>query len=204
MRFGWWHQITTLTCHEYFFQAGMCTCRALFCFVVFWYVSFIPQSHSGFLHWRWGNHKVAPAPVKQPWTICIHWSHPSTDDSYVTTTKKTTQSWAYFMRYTATPTSCTGIFHAIYCYADQLHWHISRGVLLLRPAALAYFTRCTVIATSCTGIFHVVYCYCDQLHWHISRGVLLLRPVALAYFMRCTAIATICTGIFNAVYCYCN
>ena len=26
---------------------------------------------SGFLHWHWGNHVIAPVPVKQPWRIWV-------------------------------------------------------------------------------------------------------------------------------------
>ena len=30
---------------------------------------------SGLLHWYWGNHMIAPVPVKQPWKIGINVSH---------------------------------------------------------------------------------------------------------------------------------
>ena len=32
---------------------------------------------SGFLHWHWGNHTIAPVPVKQPWRIHVNQWHKS-------------------------------------------------------------------------------------------------------------------------------
>ena len=52
--------------------------RALFCIqnlvkfhFVYIFMWFIYPYHSGLLHWHWGNHMIAPVPVKQPWKICV-------------------------------------------------------------------------------------------------------------------------------------
>ena len=57
---------------------------------------FCPYS-SGLLHWHWGNHRIAPVPVKQPWRIWVDKS-----DEYMgkhdTCTTKTMQKkkWCMF------------------------------------------------------------------------------------------------------------
>ena len=46
--------------------------KGLLCFVVValsvhdWFTWFIYPYTSGLLHWHWGNHMIAPVPVKQP------------------------------------------------------------------------------------------------------------------------------------------
>ena len=35
---------------------------------------------SGLLHWHWGNHTIAPVPVKQPWRIWINGSYKSANE----------------------------------------------------------------------------------------------------------------------------
>ena len=53
------------------------------CFVVFCcgfvMVGFTPYT-SGLLHWHWGNHMIAPVPVKQPWRIWVNMSHGSSQN----------------------------------------------------------------------------------------------------------------------------
>ena len=36
---------------------------------------------SGALHWHWGNHTIAPVPVKQPWRIWVKLNHNKTQQS---------------------------------------------------------------------------------------------------------------------------
>ena len=60
---------------------------------------------SGLLHWHWGNHMIAPVPVKQPWKMSFNLSHVSSKKSSknnaITTTKRsTTKPGAFFMGYT--------------------------------------------------------------------------------------------------------
>ena len=48
----------------------------LLCFVLLWFCNsrFMWYSYpygSGLLHWHWGNHMIAPVPVKEPWTIWV-------------------------------------------------------------------------------------------------------------------------------------
>ena len=45
---------------------------------------------SGSLHWHWGNHMIAPVPVKSPWKIWIKIQRNSTDNYQITTTKQRT------------------------------------------------------------------------------------------------------------------
>ena len=40
------------------------------CFIVVWY-RWIYRYHSGLFHWYWGNHPIAPAPVKQSCRIWV-------------------------------------------------------------------------------------------------------------------------------------
>ena len=35
---------------------------------------------SGLLHWHWGNHMIAPVPMKQSWRIWVKISHESTEN----------------------------------------------------------------------------------------------------------------------------
>ena len=53
----------------------LCTLFTL-CHVLFWFNNgqFNPYP-SGLLHWHWGNHTIAPVPVKQPWMIWVYNSH---------------------------------------------------------------------------------------------------------------------------------
>ena len=81
-------------------------CCALFCcgYMVIWWVSagllwsFYPYS-SGLLHWHWGNHTIAPVPVKQPWKIWVNESHqPATNSNHSQSMHKKT--CACLTRYT--------------------------------------------------------------------------------------------------------
>ena len=40
------------------------------CFVAVWFWLLSPV-YSGLFHWHWGNHIIAPVPVKQPWRIWV-------------------------------------------------------------------------------------------------------------------------------------
>ena len=51
----------------------------------------------GYLHWHWGNHTIAPVPVKQPWRI---WAK---SINYLTTTKQTKSGWIFFGMYCLFP-----------------------------------------------------------------------------------------------------
>ena len=44
---------------------------------------------SGLFHWHWGNHMIAPVPVKQPWSIWVNTSHKSTKNNTKTKQSKT-------------------------------------------------------------------------------------------------------------------
>ena len=51
---------------------------------------------SGLLHWHWGNHVIAPVPVKQPWRICkIDPKNLLRTDNRTKTKCHTTRSCAY-------------------------------------------------------------------------------------------------------------
>ena len=47
------------TCHE------ICT-QFVLCYAVWLVIGGFPPFSSGLLHWHWGNHMIAPVPVKQP------------------------------------------------------------------------------------------------------------------------------------------
>ena len=51
---------------------GFLLCCVLLCFGTGWFYPY----PSGLLHWHWGNHMIAPVPVKQPWRI---WANKSFD-----------------------------------------------------------------------------------------------------------------------------
>ena len=42
-----------------------------FCFIIvpYGFVQLFSPYPSGLLHWHWGNHMIAPVPVKKPWRI---------------------------------------------------------------------------------------------------------------------------------------
>ena len=47
-------------------------------YIIFWWLmSLIHPYSSGLLHWHWGNHMIAPVPVKQPWRIWVNQSVPN-------------------------------------------------------------------------------------------------------------------------------
>ena len=58
---------------------------------------------SGLLHWHWGNHMIAPVPVKWPWRICLNKLHksPIADNQNKTKHNKTMSiyygTWCIFM-----------------------------------------------------------------------------------------------------------
>ena len=53
-------------------------------------VTYYPHP-SGLIPWHWGNHMIAPVPVKQPWRIWIHWSHESLGFNETTAKESTTK-----------------------------------------------------------------------------------------------------------------
>ena len=48
----------------------------LLCCVLLWFGT--DPHPSGLLHWHWGNHSIAPVPMKQPWKIWANKSYIST------------------------------------------------------------------------------------------------------------------------------
>ena len=50
----------------------VCIWFALCCVLLWFATGKIFPYPSGLLHWHWGNHTIAPAPVKQPWGIWVH------------------------------------------------------------------------------------------------------------------------------------
>ena len=72
----------------------------MLCCVLLWFggFQFYPCS-SGLLHWHWGNHMIAPVPVKQPWRIWINISHKSSNKYDIT--KQSTTKQTCLMGYTA-------------------------------------------------------------------------------------------------------
>ena len=59
------HQYLQVSCALFCFQNLV---RFNFVYVFMW---FIYPYHSGLLHWHWGNHMIAPVPVKELWKICV-------------------------------------------------------------------------------------------------------------------------------------
>ena len=87
----------------------------------------------GLLHWHWGNHTIAPVPVKQPWRIWVNrlcWF--IANDNITTTKQSTANLWALFMEYTVhrdyivyapnqweTTLQCNIIFHWLGAYTKR-------------------------------------------------------------------------------------
>ena len=61
--------------------------------VLLWILNWFNSYPLGLLHWHWGNHTIAPVPVKQPWRIWVNESHETNKhwygDSYKATQHKT-------------------------------------------------------------------------------------------------------------------
>ena len=55
---------------QYIWRNMSAVCAWLYS-VVIWYSQFFIYP-SGWLHWHWGNHMIAPMPVKPPWRIWIN------------------------------------------------------------------------------------------------------------------------------------
>ena len=71
----------------------------MFCYVLLWFSTcrIYPYS-SGLLHWHWGNHMIAPVPVKQPWRMWVNKSHELLRTDYINKTKQSiTKPCTYFM-----------------------------------------------------------------------------------------------------------
>ena len=55
-------------------------CHVMLCFIVVTssvdgrLMPPIYSNPSGLLHWHWGNHMIAPVPVKQPWRIWVQFT----------------------------------------------------------------------------------------------------------------------------------
>ena len=64
-----------------------------------------PTYFSGLLHWRWGNHMIAPVPVKQPWKIWVNGWHESPKNSWYNhnKTKHNTTMWIFYEIYCDCP-----------------------------------------------------------------------------------------------------
>ena len=64
------HKICTGVCSAWYFIVYT---------VLSGFVCFIYLYSSGLLHWHWGNHMIAPVPVKQPWKSWLpqcQWNNP--------------------------------------------------------------------------------------------------------------------------------
>ena len=73
----------------------------MLCCVLLWLGDRFYSYLSGLFHWHWGNHMIAPVPVKQPWRICVNILGEGIRIDNVTKIKKNiTKICAYFMGYT--------------------------------------------------------------------------------------------------------
>ena len=93
---GWWLRHFTLSLPlAHSISHRICTqfCCVLFCCgYIHWYSYPYP---SGLLYWHWGNHMIAPVPVKQPWRIWVNKSHESTTHCWCN--QDITKPLIYFM-----------------------------------------------------------------------------------------------------------
>ena len=83
-----WHLTLLKICTQFW--------NALFCFVYIitlvifiWpiyfgyiYLTYLPISF-GMLPWHWGNHMIAPVPVKQPWRIWVNYNWPPSNHNKI-------------------------------------------------------------------------------------------------------------------------
>ena len=72
-------------------------------FLCFGTNQFYPHS-PGLLHWHWGNHTIAPVPVKQPWRIWVNIWNESTRSDVITQTESCAYSVEYHGQYDAVVT----------------------------------------------------------------------------------------------------
>ena len=113
----------------------------LLCFVL---TCFYPYS-SGLLHWHWGNHMIAPVPVKQPWRIRVNISlHPLRKD-YIIKTNKAQQTISIFHgKYcqwidtsSYIQTTVSSLFILVCCYLQE--WKKKYNQNKMKWSALAIF-----------------------------------------------------------------
>ena len=123
-----------------------------FLFFSYGWLSFYPYV-SGLIHWHWGNHMIAPVPVKEPWQISANESCESTITDDITTTKqRTTNMGAYSMGYT---------LWFIHCWliASDLHSHKKTQSIYFKPVVLHNLTRavsdCLIRPLQCSKLLPV-------------------------------------------------
>ena len=66
-------------------------------------------NYSGLVSWHWGNHMIAPVPVKQPWRIWLNRFQESTITDNINTTKQSTSNYNWYQtttKHSTTRTMC--------------------------------------------------------------------------------------------------
>ena len=131
------------------YACGSCFCHILLCFMN---CLFDPYP-SGLLPWNWGNHMIAPVPVKQPWRIWVNGPHQI--HSELIPKQNTTKQCAYFMGYTSQ--CCIGFVMFLWCT-------IGASAELVRGIMLDSFTNSTQTQTFYWSTLHRFRQYTVPLH----------------------------------------
>ena len=112
----------------------LCTWFVFCCVLLRFSTDILYPYPSGLLHWHWGNHMIAPVPVKQPWRIWangfyinLQWTF------YITTTKQSTaKPCANFMGYNLS------LF--IYNFYDLFHRTYKDISMVLRKITVTHWS----------------------------------------------------------------
>ena len=160
---------------------------------------------SGLLPWHWGNHMIAPVPVKQPWRTCINTPEPAINwNNKTTTNQSTTKPCIYFMGCDILP-ECLGavtqfsyflVIHNVHMSHDvctsTFWWNPMRtpsALLALCAEEMHYWPsvqRC-IIGSLCRGDALLTLCAEEMHYWPSVQRRCIIDPLC-----RGDALLTLC------------
>ena len=123
--------------------------HVLFCFVLFSFGCINNPSKymwhdypysSELLHWHWGNHMIAPVPVKQPWRTQVNTSCESNRHCNITSKNKVKSPWSIWLQLTVTK-SWQDTMNHVYKVWDVLN---SGCKIAQLPQKIVKWQRCRV------------------------------------------------------------
>ena len=122
--------------------------------------SIYPYS-SGLLHWHWGNHTIAPVPMKQPWRVWVNKCNGFTQKYCVTTVKqRTPQLCVYYMRYI--------LSHTMDMLWEKLQW-----ILPLYMKPISFQSKASVVC-SVTAAYLLIF---DWRNWMCFPNILVKKQM---------------------------
>ena len=134
---------------------------------------------SGLLPWHWGNHMIAPVPVKQPWRIWVNVPESAINwNNKTTTNQSTTKPFTYFMGCDLLP-ECLGTVtqFSYFLVLHNVHTTYVTWCLHLHILVKFHANSFSINGPLCTGDALLALCAEEMHHWAYVQRRCIIEPM---------------------------